>query len=100
MIASTNAEAAKQAMDWITQLTARPEIGAIYQGKVVKIMEFGAFVEIMPGKDGLLHVSQIADHRVERVEDELTEGQTITVKLREIDDKGRLNLTRKGIDQQ
>ena len=95
MIASTNGDAAKQAMDWITQLTARPEIGKIYKGKVVKIMEFGAFVEIMPGKDGLVHISQMADHRVERVTDVVKEGDQVDVKLVEIDDKGRLNLSMK-----
>jgi polyribonucleotide nucleotidyltransferase len=93
MIASTNGEAAKQAIDWVTRLTARPEVGKIYQGKVVKIMEFGAFVEFMPGKDGLVHVSQIADHRVEKVTDVLHEGEEVTVKLVEIDDKGRMNLS-------
>jgi polyribonucleotide nucleotidyltransferase len=95
MIASTSGEAAQKALTWIEQLTARPEIGKIYQGKVVKIMDFGAFVEFMPGKDGLVHVSQIADHRVEKVTDVLKEGQTVTVKLVEIDDKGRLNLSMK-----
>jgi len=95
MIASTNAEAAKQAMEWITQLTARPEIGKIYSGKVVKIMDFGAFVEIMPGKDGLVHISQMADHRIDKVTDVLKEGDSVQVKLVEIDDKGRLNLSMK-----
>ncbi|HSX41041.1 MAG TPA: polyribonucleotide nucleotidyltransferase [Candidatus Saccharimonadales bacterium] len=93
MIASTSGEAAKEAMAWIERLTARPEVGKIYKGRVVKIMEFGAFVQFMPGKDGLVHVSQIADHRVERVSDELKEGDEVAVKLMEIDDKGRANLS-------
>jgi polyribonucleotide nucleotidyltransferase len=95
MIAATDGEAAKKAMEWIERLTARPEIGAIYTGKVVKIMDFGAFVEIMPGKDGLVHISQMADHRIDKVTDVLKEGDTVTVKLTEIDDKGRLNLSMK-----
>ena len=95
MIASTDGESAKKAMAWIEGLTAQPEVGKIYQGKVVKLMEFGAFVEIMPGRDGLVHVSQIADHRVERVSDVLKEGDAVSVKLVEIDDKGRLNLSMK-----
>ncbi len=95
MIASTDGEGAKKAMAWIDRLTARPEVGAIYTGTVVKIMEFGAFVEIMPGKDGLVHISQIADHRIDKVTDVLKEGETVTVKLMEIDDKGRLNLSMK-----
>jgi polyribonucleotide nucleotidyltransferase len=95
MIASTNGEAAKQAMAWIERLTARPEIGKIYTGKVVKVMDFGAFVELMPGKDGLVHISQLADHRVDKVTDVVKEGDEVTVKLMEIDDKGRLNLSMK-----
>lgn len=95
MIASTNGEAAKRAIEWIEQLTARPEVGKIYTGKVVKIMDFGAFVEFMPGTDGLVHISQIADHRIEKVTDVLKEGETVTVKLMEIDDKGRMNLSMK-----
>ncbi len=95
MIASTNAEAAKEAIAWIERLTTRPEVGKIYTGKVVKIMEFGAFVELMPGKDGLVHISQIADQRIDKVTDVLHEGDEVTVKLMEIDDKGRLNLSMK-----
>ncbi|HUC20219.1 MAG TPA: S1 RNA-binding domain-containing protein, partial [Candidatus Polarisedimenticolaceae bacterium] len=95
MIASTNAEAAQDAIAWIQRLTTRPEVGKIYTGKVVKIMEFGAFVEVMPGKDGLVHISQIADSRIDKVTDVLHEGDEVTVKLMEIDDKGRLNLSMK-----
>jgi polyribonucleotide nucleotidyltransferase len=95
MIASTDGESAKQAMAWISRLTARPEVGKIYHGRVVKIMEFGAFVEIMPGKDGLVHISQIADRRIEHVTDVLKEGDEVDVKLVEIDSQGRLNLSMK-----
>ncbi len=95
MIASTDGESAKKAMAWIERLTARAEVGKIYHGKVVKIMDFGAFVEILPGKDGLVHISQIADKRIEKVTDVLHEGDEVTVKLTEIDKQGRLNLSMK-----
>lgn len=95
MIASTSGEAANDAIAWIQRLTARPEVGKIYTGKVVKIMDFGAFVEVMPGKDGLVHISQIDDKRIDKVTDVLNEGDEVTVKLMEIDDKGRLNLSMK-----
>jgi polyribonucleotide nucleotidyltransferase len=97
MIASTDSESAKRAMAWIERLTARPEVGKIYHGKVVKLMEFGAFVEILPGKDGLVHISQMADHRVEQVSDILEVGQEVDVKLMEIDNQGRLNLSMRAV---
>ena len=93
MIASADSEAAKEAMAWIERLTARPDVGKIYDGTVVKIMEFGAFVEFMPGRDGLVHISQIADRRLDKVTDVLKEGDKVRVKLMEIDDKGRMNLS-------
>ncbi|MSU76411.1 polyribonucleotide nucleotidyltransferase, partial [Patescibacteria group bacterium] len=95
MIGSTDADGAKKAIDWINSLVAEPEVGKVYDGKVVKIMPFGAFVEFMPGKDGMVHVSQIADHRVENVEDELSVGQEVKVQLTEVDSQGRNNLTMK-----
>ena len=98
MIASTDGEAAKKAIAQIERLTARPDVGAIYTGKVVKIMDFGAFVEFMPGKDGLVHISQIADRRIDKVTDVLHEGDEVKVKLVEIDDKGRLNLSMKAVN--
>jgi polyribonucleotide nucleotidyltransferase len=97
MIASTDGDSAKAAMEWIERLTARPEVGKVYAGKVVKIMEFGAFVEILPGKDGLVHISQIADRRIDKVSDVLKEGQAVSVKLVEIDGQGRLNLSMKAV---
>ncbi len=99
MIASTSAEGAQKAIEWIERLTAKAEVGKIYHGKVVKLMEFGAFVEIMPGKDGLVHISQIADRRIERVTDVLKEGQEVDVKLVEIDSQGRLNLSIKAAQE-
>lgn len=97
MIASSDAEASARAIEWIKNLTVEPEVGQIYEGTVVKIMDFGAFVEILPGKDGLVHVSQLADHRVEKVEDEVKVGDKIKVKLVEIDAQGRLNLSKKAV---
>ncbi len=94
-IASNNAEAIEQAMNWIKGLTEEPEVGTIYEGKVVSIKEFGAFVNIMPGIDGMVHISELADTRVEKVTDVLTEGQIVKVKLMAIDERGRLSLSLK-----
>ncbi len=93
MIASNDGEASKKAIDWIKGLTEDPEVGKIYDGTVVKIMDFGAFVNIAPGKDGLVHISQLADERVEKVTDVVGEGDAVKVKLMEIDGQGRLNLS-------
>ena len=97
-IASPNLEAAEAAKAEIEYITADVEVGKTYTGKVVRIMDFGAFVEVLPGKDGLLHVSRISNKRVETVTDVLNVGDTVTVKCYEIDDKGRVNLTRKGLE--
>lgn len=91
-VTSEDAEAAKKAVDWISGIVAEAEVGKTYTGKVVKIMEFGAFVEILPGKDGLIHISKLSDKRVENVGDIVKEGQEVTVKVLEVDDKGRINL--------
>jgi polyribonucleotide nucleotidyltransferase len=99
MIAATSGESADLAIDWIKKLTAEPEIGLIYTGKVVRIMDFGAFVEILPGRDGLVHISQLADGRVEKVTDVVRLGDIIKVKLVEVDAQGRLNLSLKAADQ-
>lgn len=98
-IASANAETIEKAMTWIKSLTEEPEVGKTYHGKVVSIKDFGAFVNIMPGIDGMLHISQISDQRVEKVTDVLKEGQEVWVKLEKIDEKGRLSLTMKGVKQ-
>jgi len=94
-VAAVNAESIKKAVDWIKSLVEEPEVGKIYEGTVVKIMEFGAFVNIMPGIDGMVHISQMADHRVEQVTDVVKEGDVVKVKLTAIDERGRLNLSMK-----
>jgi polyribonucleotide nucleotidyltransferase len=97
LIASTDAEAAKMAMEMIGKITEDVEVGKIYKGKVVKIMDFGAFVEILPGVDGLVHISQLAEHRVNRVQDEVNEGDEIMVKVLEVDKQGKIRLSRKDV---
>ncbi len=94
-IAAVDGAAAKRAQKMIEDLTAEVEIGKIYDGTVLKILDFGAIVQIMPGRDGLLHVSQIANERVNQVSDYLKEGQLVRVKILEADDKGRLRLSMK-----
>lgn len=96
-IASADAEAAKLAMEMIGKITEEVEVGKIYKGKVVKIMDFGAFVEILPGTDGLVHISQLAEHRVNRVQDEVKEGDEILVKVLEVDKQGKIRLSRKEV---
>ena len=98
-IASPNGESIEKALNWIKSLVEEPEVGKIYEGKVVSIKDFGAFVNILPGIDGMLHISQLSDKRVGKVTDVLKEGQMVRVKLTEIDSRGRLSLTMKGIEQ-
>jgi len=98
-VASPDSESIERALEWIRGLTEEPEVGRIYTGKVVSIKDFGAFVNILPGTDGMLHISQLSDKRVEKVTDVLKEGQMVKVKLDAIDEKGRLSLTMKGIEQ-
>lgn len=98
-IASPNGESIEKALAWIKSLVEEPEVGKIYQGTVVSIKDFGAFVNILPGIDGMLHISQLSDKRVGKVTDVLKEGQMVRVKLTEIDSRGRLSLTMKGIEQ-
>lgn len=95
LIASIDAEAGKKALKMIEDLTADVEVGKIYMGKVVRLMNFGAFVEILPGKEGLVHISQLAEERVAKVEDVVNVGDQILVKVTEIDKQGRVNLSRK-----
>ncbi len=90
----------KAAIDWIRSLTSEPEINQIYEGKVVKVVDFGAFVNFFGAKDGLVHVSQIADKRVEKVSDVLSEGQMVKVKLLGFDDRGKTRLSMKVVDQE
>jgi polyribonucleotide nucleotidyltransferase len=94
-IAATSGEQAQDAIDRIKALTAEVEVGTIYTGKVARLADFGAFVTILPGKDGLVHISQIADKRVEKVTDYLAEGQEVKVKVLEIDRQGRVRLSMK-----
>ncbi|NQZ83283.1 MAG: polyribonucleotide nucleotidyltransferase [Colwellia sp.] len=92
-IAATNNDQAQDAINRIKALTAEIEVGTIYQGKVVRIVDFGAFVNVLPGKDGLVHISQISEERVNAVSDVLTEGQEVTVKVLEVDRQGRVRLS-------
>jgi polyribonucleotide nucleotidyltransferase len=94
-IASVDESAAQKAMDIIGKIVEVPEVGKVYLGKVVKITDFGAFVEILPGTDGLLHISQISQERVKRVEDVLTEGEEVMVKVIEVDKSGKIRLSRR-----
>ncbi len=94
-IASVDGEAAQKAAEVIKGLTEEPEINKIYTGKVVRITDFGAFVQILPGKDGLLHISQISESRIAKVTDEINEGDEVQVKVIEIDKMGRIRLSRK-----
>lgn len=97
LIASADPAAAQMAMEMIGKITEEVEVGKIYKGKVVKIMDFGAFVEILPGTDGLVHISQLAEHRVSRVQDEVKEGEEIMVKVLEVDKQGKIRLSRKEV---
>jgi polyribonucleotide nucleotidyltransferase len=94
-IASTDGVALQKAKDIIRGLTASPEIGRIYDGKVRKVVDFGAFVEILPGTDGLLHISQLADERVDSVTDVVKEGDEIPVKVLDVDRQGKIRLSLK-----
>jgi len=96
-IASPDSEAAARAKATIEGIAKDIEVGEVYTGKVVRILPFGAFVELLPGKDGLVHISKLAKERVEKVEDVVNIGDEITVKVVEIDKQGRVNLTRKGL---
>jgi len=93
-IAAVDQAAGQRAIDWIKGLTDEVVVGKIYKGKVVRIMAFGAFVEVLPGQDGLVHISKLTDHRVERVEEVCNVGDEIVVKAVEVDSQGRLNLSR------
>ncbi|NQS99044.1 MAG: polyribonucleotide nucleotidyltransferase [candidate division Zixibacteria bacterium] len=96
-IVSEEQRGANEARDMIIALTAEPEVGKIYEGPIVKITDFGAFVEIMPGKEGLLHISNIAHHRVNKVTDILKVGEIVKVKLLDLDSQGKMDLSRKAL---
>ena len=97
MVTSANPEASKKAVEWIQNLTREVKVGEDFQGKITRIMDFGAFAEILPGQEGLIHVSEIAPFRVERVDQYLKIGQIVPVRVIEIDDKGRINLSCKNL---
>ncbi|MCC5861218.1 MAG: polyribonucleotide nucleotidyltransferase [Gammaproteobacteria bacterium] len=97
-IASVDAASGREARQRIELITAEVEVGQVYEGKVARLMDFGAFVTILPGKDGLVHISQISDERVERVSDTLQEGQTVRVKVLEVDRQGRVRLSMRDVD--
>ena len=99
-IATPDEEAAERAKKWVEELTHEVQVGETYLGKVTRLMKFGVFVEILPGKEGMVHVSQLATRRVEKPEDVVHEGDEIMVKVTEIDDKGRINLSRKALLQE
>lgn len=98
-VAAVNSESAQKAIAMIEGIVAVAEVGKIYTGKVTRLMNFGAFVEILPGKEGLVHISQLSTERVEKVEDVVSVGDEIAVKVVEIDQKGRINLSRKAVLQ-
>ncbi|GHD43618.1 polyribonucleotide nucleotidyltransferase [Marinobacter persicus] len=98
-IYADNQAAAQAAVKRVKEITAEIEVGAIYKGRVERIVDFGAFVNILPGKDGLVHISQIADHRVENVTDEMSEGQEVLVKVLDVDNRGRVKLSMKEVKE-
>ncbi len=97
-IAAIDGESSKSAIDWINSIVEEPEIGKIYEGKVVKIMDFGAFVNFMGARDGLVHVSQLKNERVEKVGDVVKEGDIVKVKVLDIDSKGKVKLSMKAVE--
>ncbi len=100
LIASVESEGGEAARDWIIRLVKRIEVGGLYTGVVTRIIPMGAFVEVLPGKEGMVHISQLENHRVEKVEDVVSVGQRVMVKVREVDERGRVNLTMKGVSDE
>ena len=96
-VSSEGGEAARRRID---EITAEVEVGRVYDGTVLKLLDFGAIVSVLPGKDGLLHISQIANERVNSVADHLKEGQAVRVKVLEADEKGRLRLSMKAVAEE
>ena len=99
-VASANAESIKAAINWIKSIASDPEVGQIYEGTVVKVMDFGAFVNFYGAKDGLVHISQLAPQRVQKTSDVVKEGDKVKVKLLGFDDRGKVRLSMKVVDQQ
>jgi polyribonucleotide nucleotidyltransferase len=98
-VASVDSEAGQRAIDWIKGIVAEPELGVIYTGKVVKTMDFGAFVNFLGARDGLVHISELAPKRVERVTDVIKMGDLVKVKVLGFDDRGKVKLSMKQVDQ-
>jgi polyribonucleotide nucleotidyltransferase len=98
-VASADGESIRAALKWIKSIVAEPEIGEIYEGKIVKIMDFGAFVNFFGPRDGLVHISELASKRVAKVTDVVKEGDTVKVKLIGMDDRGKVRLSMKVVDQ-
>ena len=96
-IAAVDQAAGDEARRRIEQITADVEVGKVYEGRVARLMDFGAFVNILPGKDGLVHISQISNERVEKVSDKLSEGEMVKVKVLEVDKQGRIRLSMKAV---
>ena len=99
-VAAVDAAAGQKAIDWIKGIVAEPEIGVIYTGKVVKCVEFGAFVNFLGSRDGLVHISELAPRRVAKVNDVVKEGDQVKVKVLGVDDRGKVRLSMKAVDQQ
>lgn len=99
-VAAVDAEAARAAIDWIRGIVAEPEIGLIYSGKVVKVVDFGAFVNFLGSRDGLVHISELAPHRVGKVGDVVRLGDAVKVKVLGFDDRGKVKLSMRQVDQQ
>lgn len=99
MVCGTDSEGVKKALDWINNIVRDLSVGEVFTGKVVRMLDFGAFVEVLPGRDGMVHVSEMAPYRVSRPSDFLELGDAVTVKIKEIDEQGRVNLTMKGLEE-
>jgi polyribonucleotide nucleotidyltransferase len=98
-VASADGESIKAAINWIKSIASDPEVGHIYEGTVVKVMDFGAFVNFFGAKDGLVHISQLAPRRVNKVTDVVKEGDKVKVKLLGMDERGKVRLSMKAVDQ-
>ncbi len=99
-VASADGESIKAAINWIKSIASDPEPGMIYTGKVVKVMDFGAFVNFFGARDGLVHISQLAARRVNKVTDVVNEGDTVKVKFLGMDERGKVRLSMKAVDQE
>ena len=97
-IAAVDQKSGNDALEWIKGIVEEPEIGKIYDGKVIKIMDFGAFVNFMGSTDGLVHISQLKNERVEKVEDVISEGDIVKVNVLDIDSRGKIKLSMKAVD--